>query len=155
MRRGGRLVCTYFDENVLGMLPAAHADGLQSRLDYYRDGRRSVQSKLLAQDHALYPVHGKFTGGSGCSGALSRTAHVGRGRDRGGLTGPRWTHCRAASRCDLKRRPRLANSPTTPGQHHVRISMDIAQARLLAADIRRRLGAIDPQERLVAPIIAV
>ncbi|HEV7564980.1 MAG TPA: substrate-binding protein, partial [Microbacteriaceae bacterium] len=35
-RRGGQLVCTYFDENVLGMLPAAHADGLYSCLDYYQ-----------------------------------------------------------------------------------------------------------------------
>src|SRR5690242_8258227 len=35
-RRGGRLVCTYFEENLLGLFPAAHADGVYSCLDYYQ-----------------------------------------------------------------------------------------------------------------------
>jgi len=32
--RGGRLVCTYFDENFLNMVPAAHVEGLYSCLDH-------------------------------------------------------------------------------------------------------------------------
>ena len=35
--RGGQLVCTYFDENFLNMVPAAHVEGLYSCLDYYQD----------------------------------------------------------------------------------------------------------------------
>ena len=38
-----------------------------------------------------------------------------------------------------------------PGQHHVRMNMYIAQARSGRFEIVERLGAIDPQERLVAP----
>src|SRR3954464_7044665 len=34
--RGGHLVCTYFEENLLGALPAAHVEGLYSCLDYYQ-----------------------------------------------------------------------------------------------------------------------
>src|SRR5262245_53003190 len=34
-KRGGHIVCTYFDENFLNMVPAAHAEGLYSCLDYY------------------------------------------------------------------------------------------------------------------------
>src|SRR6202162_5296941 len=34
-KRGGSLVCTYFDENFLNLVPAAHVEGLDSRLDYY------------------------------------------------------------------------------------------------------------------------
>jgi branched-chain amino acid transport system substrate-binding protein len=34
--RGGQLVCTYFDENFLNMVPAAHVEGLYSCLDYYQ-----------------------------------------------------------------------------------------------------------------------
>jgi branched-chain amino acid transport system substrate-binding protein len=30
-QREGRLVCTYFDENFLNMVPAAHVDGLYKR----------------------------------------------------------------------------------------------------------------------------
>jgi hypothetical protein len=37
-----------------------------------------------------------------------------------------------------------------PGQHHVRMNMYIAQARAGRFEIVERLGAIDPQERLVA-----
>ena len=35
-KRGGQLVCTYFDENFLNMVPAAHVEGLYSCLDYYQ-----------------------------------------------------------------------------------------------------------------------
>ena len=42
-----------------------------------------------------------------------------------------------------------------PGQHHVRMSMYIAQARDGRFEIAEDLGAIDPQERLVdTPILA-
>jgi len=37
-----------------------------------------------------------------------------------------------------------------PGQHHVRMNMYIAQARDGRFEIVKSLGAIDPQERLVA-----
>jgi ABC-type branched-subunit amino acid transport system substrate-binding protein len=35
--RGGHLVCTYFDENFLNLVPAAHVEGLYGCLDYYQD----------------------------------------------------------------------------------------------------------------------
>ena len=41
--RGGHLVCTYFDENFLNMVPAAHVEGLYGCLDYYQAVSRSVQ----------------------------------------------------------------------------------------------------------------
>ena len=67
-RRGGQLVCTYFDENFLNMVPAAHVEGLYSCLDYYQAVSDPFSQKLLAQYDALYPGDAKFTGGSGCSG---------------------------------------------------------------------------------------
>src|SRR5438876_7891784 len=36
-KRGGQLICTYFDENFLNMAPAAHVEGLYSCLDYYQN----------------------------------------------------------------------------------------------------------------------
>ncbi len=38
-RRGGALICTYFDENFLNLVPAAHIEGLYSCLDYYHDAK--------------------------------------------------------------------------------------------------------------------
>src|SRR6201989_1703465 len=66
-RRGGQLICTYFDENFLNMVPAAHAEGLWSCLDYYQAVEDPFSRRLLAQYEALYPGDAKFTGGgAGC-----------------------------------------------------------------------------------------
>src|SRR3954451_11070437 len=53
--RGGRLVCTYFEENLLGALPPAHVDGAYSCLDYYETVPDSFSQKLRAQYDGLYP----------------------------------------------------------------------------------------------------
>src|SRR3954468_9427034 len=66
--RGGQLVCTYFDENFLNMVPAAHVEGLYGCLDYYEAVSDPFSRKLLAQYDSLYPGHAKFTGGGACSG---------------------------------------------------------------------------------------
>src|SRR5215467_10378329 len=68
MKRGGKLVCTYFDENFLNMVPPDHAEGLYSCLDYYQDVDDPFSRRLLAQYDALYPGDAKFTGGGACSG---------------------------------------------------------------------------------------
>ncbi len=66
--RGGQLICTYFDENFLNMVPAAHVEGLYGCLDYYQDIDDPFSQKLLAEYDALHPGAAKFTGGSACSG---------------------------------------------------------------------------------------
>src|SRR5204863_2219294 len=66
--RGGQLVCTYFDENFLNLVPAAHVEGLYGCLDYYQAVADPFSRELLAQYDVLYPGAAKFTGGSGCSG---------------------------------------------------------------------------------------
>ena len=35
-KRGGHIVCTYFDENFLNLVPAEHVEGLYGCLDFYR-----------------------------------------------------------------------------------------------------------------------
>ena len=81
--RGGQLVCTYFDENFLNMVPAAHVEGLYSCLDYYQAVDDPFSQKLLAQYDALYPGDAKFTGGSALLGPVPRAAALGgRGRPR-------------------------------------------------------------------------
>src|SRR6201997_3175963 len=67
-RRGGKLVCTYFDENFLNMVPAEHVEGLYSCLDYYQGVSDPFSRTLLEQYETLYPRDAKFTAGSACSG---------------------------------------------------------------------------------------
>jgi ABC-type branched-subunit amino acid transport system substrate-binding protein len=145
--RGGQLVCTYFDENFLNMVPAAHVEGLYGCLDYYQDVSDPFSRKLLARYDALYPGDSKFTGGSACSGLY-------RGLR---LWAAAVTEAGSLAQEDVISaldHARVAEGPggpaaMVPGQHHARLNMYIAQARAGRFEIVENLGAIDPQERLV------
>lgn len=67
-RRGGALICTYFDENFLNLVPAAHVEGLYSCLDYYYDVKEPFSEQLVGRYDELYPGDAKFTAGSACTG---------------------------------------------------------------------------------------
>jgi ABC-type branched-subunit amino acid transport system substrate-binding protein len=145
--RGGQLICTYFDENFLNMVPVAHVEGLYSCLDYYQSVDDMFSKKLLAQYDALYPGDAKFTGGSACSG-LYRGLRL-------------WATAVAEARSLTQEdviaaldHAQIAEGPggpaaMVPGQHHPRLNMYIAQARDGRFEIVENLGLIDPQERVV------
>ena len=152
-RRGGHLVCTYFDENFLNMVPAAHVEGLYGCLDYYQAISDPFSQKLLAQYDALYPGDAKFTGGGACSGlyrglrlwasAVEQAGSLVQEDVIAALDSAQITECPGGP------------AAMVPGQHHVRLNMYIAQARSGRFEIVESLGAIDPQERLVGtPVTA-
>ncbi len=146
-RRGGQLVCTYFEENLLGIVPAAHADGLYSCLDYYQTVDDPFSRKLLAQYDALYPGSAKFTGGSGCSGLYRGLRLWAAAVEEAGSL----VQDEVVAALD---RAEIADGPggpaaMAPGQHHVRMNMYIGQARGGRFEVVESLGPIDPQERLV------
>ena len=66
--RGGTIVCTYFDENFLNLVPAEHVEGLYGCLDYYRAVRDPFSVELLHRYDARYPGSAQFTAGSACTG---------------------------------------------------------------------------------------
>jgi branched-chain amino acid transport system substrate-binding protein len=146
-KRGGHLVCTYFDENFLNMVPPAHVEGLYSCLDYYHAVSDSFSQKLLVQYDTLYPGDAKFTGGSACSGMYrGLRLWAAAVTEAGSLT--QEDVIAALDHAEIAAGP---GGPATmvPGQHHVRMNMYIAQARSGSFEIVESLGAIDPQERLV------
>ena len=146
--RGGRLVCTYFEENLLGVFPPAQVEGLYSCLDYYQTVDDAFSRRLLAQYDALYPGAQKFTGGSGCSGLY-------RGLR---LWASAVTEAGSLDQDDVIAaldHARIAEGPggpaaMVPGQHHVRMHMYIGQALGGRFEVVESLGAIEPQERLIA-----
>jgi branched-chain amino acid transport system substrate-binding protein len=151
-RRGGQVVCTYFDENVLDLFPAAQTEGLYSCLDYYQSVKDSFSRKLLAQYEALYPGEAKFAAGSGCSG-LYRGLRLWAAAVTEAASLDQDDVVAALDHAELSDGP---GGPTAmvPGQHHLRMSMYIAQARGGRFEIVQELGAIDPQERSVgAPVL--
>jgi branched-chain amino acid transport system substrate-binding protein len=147
--RGGQLICTYFDENFLNMVPAAHVEGLYGCLDYYQAVDDPFSRKLLEQYDTLYPGDAAFTGGSGCSG-LYRGLRLWAGAvaEAGSLR--QEDVIAALDHAELTEGPG-GPAAVVPGQHHLRMNMYIAQARAGRFEIVQDLGPIDPQERLVAP----
>jgi branched-chain amino acid transport system substrate-binding protein len=145
--RGGHLVCTYFEENLLDMLPAAHVEGLYSCLDYYHAVNDPFSQKLLAQYDALYSGGAKFSGGSGSSG-LYRGLRLWAAAvaEAGSLA--QEDVIAALDHAQIAEGPG-GPAVMVPGQHHARMSMYIGQARGGRFEIVEDLGAIDPQERLV------
>jgi branched-chain amino acid transport system substrate-binding protein len=147
-KRGGQLVCTYFDENFLNMVPAAHVEGLYSCLDFYQAVSDPFSQRLLEQYDALYPGHAKFTAGSACSG-LYRGLRLWAAAIVEGGTLEQDDVIEALDHAKLAEGPG-GPAEMVPGQHHVRMNMYIARAEGGRFRIIERLGVIDPKESEVA-----
>jgi branched-chain amino acid transport system substrate-binding protein len=152
-RGGGQLVCTYFDENFLNMVPAEHVEVLWGCLDYYQAVSDPFSRRLLAQYDAIYPGDAEFTGGSACSG-LYRGLRLWAAAvtEAGSLA--QEDVIAALDRAEIAEGPG-GPAAMVPGEHHVRMNMYIARARDGRFEIAESLGAIDPQEpQVAAPSLA-
>ncbi|HEY5529885.1 MAG TPA: substrate-binding protein [Thermoleophilia bacterium] len=143
-KRGGHLACTYFEENILDLLPAAHVNGLYGCLDYYQGVSDPFSKELLARYGRLYPGSSKFTAGSACSG-LYRGIRLWEAavKEAGSL--------KQENVIEALDHAKIAEGPggpaeMVPGQHHVRMNMYIAQANNAAFKVVKSLGVIDPKE---------
>jgi ABC-type branched-subunit amino acid transport system substrate-binding protein len=67
-KRGGQIVCTYFDENFLNLVPAEQVEGLYGCLDWYQEVADPFSKELLARYDERFPGSAQFTAGSACSG---------------------------------------------------------------------------------------
>jgi branched-chain amino acid transport system substrate-binding protein len=146
-KRGGKIVCTYFDENFLNMVPAGHVEGLYSCLDYYQGIGDPFSRTLLGQYETLYPGDAKFTAGSACSGLY-------RGLKLWEAAVKKAGSLNQDDVVEALENAKIAQSPggsaeMVPGQHHVRMNMYIAQASKGQFKIVKNLGVIDPKEATV------
>jgi branched-chain amino acid transport system substrate-binding protein len=142
--RGGQIVCTYFDENFLNMVPAAHVEGLYSCLDYYQAVGDPFSQRLLAEYDRLYPGNARFTAGSACSGLY-------RGLKLWEDAVTRAGSLRQEDVIQALDHAKIAEGPgglaeMVPGQHHVRMNMYIARAHNGQFNIVKNLGVMDPKE---------
>jgi branched-chain amino acid transport system substrate-binding protein len=152
-KRGGQLICTYFDENFLNLAPAAHVEGLYSCLDYYQGVGDPFSKQLLEQYNTRFPGDAAFTAGSACSGMYP---------------GLKLWEAAVNEAGSLKQEDviaaldhaRIAEGPggpaeMIPGQHHVRMNMYIARAHNGTFEVVKSLGPIDPKEAWPATLGAV
>ena len=143
-KRGGYLVCTYFDENFLNLVPAAHVEGLYSCLDYYQKVNDPFSKKLINQYDKLYAGNAKFTAGSACSG-LYRGLRLWEAAVKEAGSLKQEDVIKALDHAKIAEGPG-GPAEMVPGQHHVRMNMYIAQANNSNFKIVKSLGVIDPKE---------
>jgi len=151
-KRGGHVVCTYFEENFVSLLPAAHVEGVYSCLDYYQAVSDPFSRRLLDRYNALYPGSAKFTAGSAATG-MYRALRLWEAAVREAGTIDRDAVIGALDHAQIAEGPG-GPAVMVPGQHHLRLNMYIAQARNGALEIVKNLGAIDPKEPTVGSLAA-
>ena len=143
-KRGGLLMCTYFEENILGLFPAEHVDGLYGCLDYYHDVSDPFSKELLARYDRLYPGSSKFTAGSAATG-MYRGLKLWEAAVREAGSLKQEDVIKALDHAKIAQGPG-GPAEMVPGQHHVRMNMYVAQAKGGKFEIVKNLGAVDPKE---------
>jgi len=146
-KRGGKLVCTYFEENLLKMLPAEQVEGAYGCLDYYQTVSDPFSVELLNQYNKLFPGSSMFTAGSASTGTYRGLkfweAAV---KEAGSLDQD--AVIKALDHAKIAAGPG-GPAEMVPGQHHARLNMYIAQARNGTFKVIKNLGVIEPNEKVV------
>lgn len=151
-KRGGQIICTYFDENFLNLVPAEHVEGLYSCLDYYQEVDDPFSKALLGTYNERFPGSATFTAGSGCTGHYRALKLWEAAVNEAGSL-EQEAVIRALDHATIAEGPG-GPAEMVPGQHHVRLNMYIAQAREGRFRIVKDLGVIDPKERVLETSLA-
>jgi branched-chain amino acid transport system substrate-binding protein len=143
-KRGGIIVCTYFDENFLNLVPADHVEGLYGCLDYYRAVDDPFSIELLNRYERLYPGSALFTAGSACTGTYRALKLWEAAVNEAGSV----NQADVIAALDHARIAQGPGGPAemVPGQHHVRMKMYIARSEGGTFNVVKNLGHIDPKE---------
>ncbi|TGQ08576.1 MULTISPECIES: substrate-binding protein [unclassified Mesorhizobium] len=146
-KRGGRIVCTYFDENFFNLVPSEQIEGLYSCLDYYQELDEPFGRALLRRYSERFPGGATLTAGSGCTGHY-RAIKMWEAAVKEAGSVERDTVIRAL---DHVRISEGSGGPAemVPGQHHVRMNMYIAEAQSGRFRVVKNLGPIDPNESML------
>ena len=146
-KRGGKLVCTYFEENLLKLLPPAQVEGVYGCLDYYQTVTDSFSVKLLDRYNRLYPSGPMFTAGSASTGTYRGLKFWETAVNEAGSLDQNAVIA-ALDHAKIAAGPG-GPAEMVPGQHHARLNMYIAQARNGIFEVVKDLGIVEPNERLV------
>jgi ABC-type branched-subunit amino acid transport system substrate-binding protein len=149
-KRGGRVITTYWEENLTSALPSEQIEGLYACMDYYQSVPDAFSQELLSRYNARFPDGPQFSGGSGCTGM-----YRGLKLWEAAVTEAR-SLVQAAVVAALDH-AKIAEGPggpaeMVPGQHHVRMNMYIAEVRAGTLEVVESLGAIAPNEHVAQTV---
>jgi branched-chain amino acid transport system substrate-binding protein len=145
-KRGGRVITTYWDENLTSAVPPEHIEGLYGCIDYYQSLSDPFSRELLGRYNARFPQGPQFSAGSGSTGMyrglkLWEAAVI----EAGSLD--------QASVVAALDHAKIADGPggpteMVPDQHHVAMNIYIAQVRNGTLEVVESLGMIEPKEHV-------
>ncbi|WP_244672834.1 substrate-binding protein [Mesorhizobium sp. 131-2-1] len=147
-KRGGRIVCTYFDENFFNLVPSEQIEGLYSCLDYYQELDEPFGRALLRRYSERFSGGATLTAGSGCTGHY-RAIKMWEAAVKEAGSVERDAVIRALDHARISEGPG-GPAEMVPGQHHARMNMYIAQAQGGRFRVVKNLGMIDPNERMLS-----
>lgn len=147
-KRGGKIVCTYFDENFFNLVPSEQIEGLYSCLDYYQELDEPFGRALLRRYSERFSGGATLTAGSGCTGHY-RAIKMWEAAVKEAGSVERDAVIRALDHARIGEGPG-GPAEMVPGQHHARMNMYIAQAQGGRFRVVKNLGMIDPNERMLS-----
>jgi branched-chain amino acid transport system substrate-binding protein len=145
-KRGGRIITTYWDENLAAALPPEHIEGLYGCIDYYQSVNDPFSQELLGRYNTRFPEGPRFSAGSGSTGIyrglkLWEAAVTEAGSlDQAAVVA-------ALDHAGIAEGPG-GPAEMVPGQHHVRMNMYIAEVRAGTLEVVESLGEIEPNEHV-------
>jgi branched-chain amino acid transport system substrate-binding protein len=143
-KRGGRIITTYWDENLTSAVPPEHVEGLYGCIDYYQSVTDPFSQKLLGRYNARFPKGPQFSAGSGCTGMYRGLKLWEAAVTRAGSL-DQTAVVAALDHASIAEGPG-GPAEMVPGQHHVRMNMYIAQVLAGTLEVVESLGAIEPNE---------
>ncbi len=147
-KRGGRVITTYIEENLVAALPSEHVEGLYGCIDYYQSVSDPFSKELLGRYNRRFPHGPQFSAGSGCTG-MYRGLKLWEAAvtEAGSLD-----QAAVVAAFDHAKIDAGPGGPAemVPGQHHVRLNVYIAQVHNSRLEVVESLGAIDPNEQVRA-----
>lgn len=149
IRRGGHVITTYVDENVVGALPAEQVEGLYGCIDYYQSVSDPFSRALLERYDRRFPDGPAFSAGSGATG-IYRGLKLWEAAVAEAGTADQAAVVAALDHAAIAEGPG-GPAAMVPGQHHVRLNAYIAQVQDGTLEVVERLGAIDPGEQVRIP----
>ena len=100
--RGGRIITTYFEENLAAALPSDHIEGLYACIDYYQSLSDPFSTELLGRYNARFPEGPSSPAAAGAR-ACTAASSCGRPPSR---KPARSTRLRSSRRLTTRRSPR-------------------------------------------------
>jgi ABC-type branched-subunit amino acid transport system substrate-binding protein len=144
--RGGRIITTYWDENLASAVPSEQIEGMYGCIDYYQSVNDPFSRELLGRYNARFPEGPHFSAGSGSTGIY-------RGLKLWEAAVTEAGSLDQASVVAALDHAKIAEGPggpaeMVPGQHHVRMNVYIAQVLDGTLEVVESLGTIEPNEHV-------